>query len=233
VFTVAALFVALAASPAIASSDKHLRATSPPTTASSAIPTRASSGLHRPSRPIGRSVRAEVTFRRSRASSSCPEPCPELGRSERTSANEERLSKPKGVLALVKRSHFKTGRPVQPTGWKVRFLRRSVALVPNGSTFKPFDNLAFEEFHPDGADDSGHNGLSNLGEVRQPEHAVRGRAHEPAAAVRSGSGGLRSASATRASRHAPPCLKRAALGRPVAFSDLASSGGRLGCPPPL
>jgi hypothetical protein len=62
----------------------------------------------------------------------CPEPCPELGISEPTSANAERRTRAKNTSRDVKAGNFKTGKPVQPTGWKVRFLRRSasgIALV--------------------------------------------------------------------------------------------------------
>jgi hypothetical protein len=38
------------------------------------------------------------------------------------------------VRPTVKRSHFKTDRPVQPTGWKVRFLRRSLIVLEFAST---------------------------------------------------------------------------------------------------
>lgn len=42
-----------------------------------------------------------------------------------------RLDKPWGGRGLVARLVFKTSRAVQPTAWKVRFLRRLVASLPD------------------------------------------------------------------------------------------------------
>ena len=50
--------------------------------------------------------------------------------------------------AAVEVSHFKTGRPVQPTGWKVRFLRRSATEIRSAAgesvAATPFSAAALE-----------------------------------------------------------------------------------------
>src|SRR4051794_33916608 len=55
----------------------------------------------------------------------CPQTCPELDNSESSSEHRAPLSRAESASGAREATHFKSGKPAQPTGWKVRFLRRS------------------------------------------------------------------------------------------------------------
>ena len=60
----------------------------------------------------------------------CPQPCPELGNSDPTQPHLDEQKDAQTNIKALPIEHFKTGRPWQPQGWKVRFLRRSALGTP-------------------------------------------------------------------------------------------------------
>ena len=67
----------------------------------------------------------------------CPQPCPELGKSDPTQPHLDEQKHAQTNIKALPIEHFKTGRPWQPQGWKVRFLRRSALGTRSCSGFRP------------------------------------------------------------------------------------------------